>query len=80
LRRFRELTICSVAALGLLGCMEPQIEAANERGVVLNYANRTNEAAAFKIADSYCREHGRVAQTTGTNFAYNHLAFACVAP
>jgi hypothetical protein len=73
------LPVGCIAALGLQGC-QPEIESANVRGVILKHANGTNEGAAFKIADSYCREHGRVAQITGTDALYNHLMFACVAP
>jgi hypothetical protein len=76
--------LCGVAlgcvAFSLQGCVQPEIESANERGVILKYANGTNEAAAFKMADSYCHEHGRVAQISGTDVLYNHIVFACVTP
>lgn len=68
------------AALLLAGCATPEITSSNERGGVISYANGTNETAAFKLADSNCREHGRVAQITGTDVLYNKILFACVAP
>ena len=79
-RRFLALMVCGLMPPALQGCVEPQIEAANDRGVIVKYANSSNSSTAFQIADAYCRQHGRVARANGANFVYNHLAFACVEP
>ena len=47
---------------------------------ILKYANGANEADAFKIADAYCLQRGRVAQITQTYVIYDHIMFTCVEP
>lgn len=80
MKPLRTLAIGCVVVLGLQGCATPQIASANERGGIVKFANGTNEDAAFKLADAYCHQHGRVAQITGTDAIYNRIMFACVEP
>lgn len=70
-----------LAVLGLFalqGCVSPEIMSANDRGGIIKFANSTNEAQAFTVADTYCRQRGRIAQITATDAVYNHITFACV--
>lgn len=68
-----------ILALGLAGCVSPEVMSGNDRGGIVKFANGTNEAEAFTVADTYCRKRGRVAQVTGTDAIYNRILFACVA-
>jgi len=68
------------AAVGLQGCVSPQILSANERGGIIKFANGSNTAATFSVADAYCHQRNRVAQITGTDEVYNQVTFACVEP
>jgi hypothetical protein len=76
----RKLIFACVAGLGLQACVEPSIESANERGVIVKDANDATGASALKIADDYCHKHGRVAKLAGTDALAGHIAFTCVAP
>jgi len=69
--------ICTALVLMLAGCA-PSLMAVNERGGIVRHGTGNNEADAFALADSHCRQYGRVAQVTGLDILENRMVFACV--
>jgi len=78
MRLLPALAIVLVASLA--ACVSPQILSANDRGGIVKFANGSNSATTFSVADAYCHQRNRVAQITGTDEVYNQVTFACVEP
>ena len=68
-----------LSLLLLVGCA-PSLNAANERGGIVDHVSGLTRASAFKLADDHCRRFGRVARISGQNALESNFSFDCIAP
>jgi hypothetical protein len=69
--------LMAVCAFALIGCA-PTLSGANERGGIVENLRPRNVADAFNVADTHCKQHGRVARISQQT--EDTLTFDCVAP
>lgn len=73
-------SLAFASAFFLSACAAPSLNGANARGGIVTHATGMQQSDAFALANTHCRQYGRVARASGTDVLDNTMTFDCVEP